>query len=151
MAGEDKMKKNFYLIVFSILMMIVIFPACSTVGPTDPDRTPKPKSMRVDYSRIQPVPFPEARDVVGVNWRYEPSQGGVFEMTKTAEDTYFVAGISIMTETVIQIWVVDLKMWNGTSMEVCKTIKVDGQELVASSIYGQIKFIYGNDGKIRQP
>jgi len=146
------MKAKNVLIIFAILAIAVSILSCvGAVGPTDPDRTPKPKSVRIDYSRVQPVPYPDGRDVVGMNWRYDPYQGGVIAMTKTGDDAFSISGISIMTETRVEIWIVDIRMWNGNSAEVCKSIKIDGQEFEVSSTYGHAFFIYGNDGKIRKP
>jgi len=142
--------KNFCLIVFAIIAMAVLFMSCGTVGPTDPDRIPKASSVRVDYLRVLPVPTPQAMDDPTLGWSYDPYQGGASNMTKIAEDSFSVSGISIMTETKIRIWVRDPRMWNGTSLEVCKALKIDGQELETGSIYGTITFIKGNDGKIRK-
>jgi hypothetical protein len=145
------MKAKNVLMICVILAMAVIFTACAQVGPTDPDRVPKSSNVRVEYLRVLPVPTPQAMDDPTLGWSYDSNQGGASNMTKIAEDSFSVSGISIMTETKIRIWVRDPRMWNGTSLEVCKTLKIDGQELEVGSIYGTITFIKGNDGKIRKP
>ena len=146
------MKKNF-LIVFAVILIAMSFFACDifTTSKIGKDTKPKPKTVTVDYARVLPVPNPNGMDAPGLNWSYDPYQGGVIIMTKAAEDNFTASGVSIMTETRITIFVIDGRMYNGSTAKVCKTLKIDGQELEIGSTYGQATFIYDNDGKVRKP
>ena len=137
--------KNFRMIVFMVLALIFVF-SCNQ-GLVAPDIKPKPKSVKVEYLRVQPVPLPEAMDDPTLNWEIE-SYSYNQNFTKTAEDSFTANGVLIKTETRIRIWVRDPRMWNGSSLQVRKIIKVDGQELVISLTYGEVAFVYRNDGTI---
>lgn len=135
------------LMIFAIVVIAIYLSFCGTVGPTDPDITPKSKSVTVDYARVLPVLNPEAMDITTLNWRFGNMEGGMADMSKTAENT-FSAGAFIKTETRIRIWVNDPRMWNGSSLVVRRILKVDGQELVITGTHGELTFIYHNDGRI---
>lgn len=138
--------------ISAILPMMMFFTACaSATGPDDPvDKTPHPKSVTVKYVQVLPLPNPEAADdIATLVWVYDPYQGDFSNMPKTAENTYQIGGVRIETETVIHIYVADPQEWNGSSNWVGKYIYIDGQELVVSSTYGEVKFKYGNDGIVK--
>lgn len=145
------MRAKSILIIFTIFVTAIFFSACDSAGPTDPDdpdTTPKSKSVKVEYSRVLPVPSPEGMDRASVGWVLEPYTY-VLPMTKASENNFVVNGVSIKTETRIRLWVVDPKMWDGISGDVCKTLKIDDQELVVNHTKGQVAFKYGNDGVVR--
>ena len=70
-------------------------------------------------------------------------------MPKIAEDTFQLNGVTIQTETPVTIRVYDAREYNGSSYEVCKILYIDDIELAVAYTYGQVKFIYGNDGSIK--
>ena len=71
------------------------------------------------------------------------------QMTRTSEaNSFIVENCTIKTERGITIQVNDYAMYNGTYL-VCKTLFVDGKELVTNKIYGEIRFVYKNDGTIK--
>jgi hypothetical protein len=109
-------------------------------------------TVTVDYTRVLPMPNPNGLDFPTLAWTYPPSYSNTAGLGKVANDNFTSALIPIRTETVIQIWVIDDKMHNGTTAFVCRTIKINGQTLdVGTTIYGQTSFILGNDGVVRKP
>ena len=142
--------KNLCLIVFAIFAMI-FFSCCvgAVTGPDNPnDKDPHPKSVLVKYVRVQPIPCPEAANLVTVVWTYGTYQGGTADMP-AASDGSFTAYAQIETETIITIYVADPQEWNGSAYWVCKYIYIDGIELAVNYTYGSVKFIYHNDGTVK--
>jgi hypothetical protein len=143
--------KNLGLVVCLIIMVsLFFFPSCGKVGgPNGPDdTTPHDKSVLVKYVRVQPIPYPEGMWDPDVQWTYGSFQGGSALMSPTSEENTFTASAAIQTETVITMYVDDIKEWNGSSYWVCKYIYIDGHELVVSSTYGKVKFKVHNDGTV---
>ncbi len=106
--------------------------------------------VTVDYSRVLPVPNPNGADFPVLDWTY-PNYVGNQGLAKVAEHDFTGPKVRLATETVIHMWVMDLKMDNGVTTKVCATIKVNGQLLdVGAALYGEAVFIIGNDGMVRK-
>ena len=106
-------------------------------------------NVTIDYARVPPIPNPNGLDFPWVTWVYGTTNG-TRSMAKVIDDVFTSPLIPIMTEVPVRIWVTDLKMDNGVTTRVCRTIKIDGQLLdVGATIYGEVTFIYGNDGIVR--
>jgi len=99
---------------------------------------------------VQPIPHPEATDLVSLSWEYGTFQGGYSDMPQISDDVFQLGGVKIKTETVITIYVSDAQEWDGGSLYlVRKDIYIDGQYIdVGSTLYGSVKIIYHNDGKV---
>jgi len=107
-------------------------------------------SVTVDYERVQPVPNPEGLDFPVLAWSNGGAHLATRGLAKVAEHAFTSPLVSILTETPIRMWIIDNKMHNGTTEKVCRTIKIDGKLIdVGTTIYGEAKFILGNDGVIR--
>jgi hypothetical protein len=141
--------KSLCVIVLSLFSLLFLF-ACGkdSTGPDNPDKTPHDKSVLVKYVRVQPIPYPEGGGNLSAEWTFGSLQGGSALMSPTSEDNTFTASAAIKTETIITIYVVDPKEWNGSTCWVCKYIYIDGHELVTSQTYGSIKFKVHNDGTV---
>ena len=108
-------------------------------------------SVTIDYSRVLPIPNPNGLDFPWVSWTYAGGNG-TRGMAKVVDDVFTSPNVAIPTETVITIWVTDLKMDNGVTTRVCRTIMVNGQLIdVGATIYGEATFIIGANGIIRRP
>jgi len=110
----------------------------------------QPVSVTVDYTRVLPMPNPSGLDFPTLAWSFAPNNQGTSAMGKLADDNFTSTFVSLRTETLITIWVIDNKMHNGVTAVVCRTIKINGQTLnVGTTIYGQATFTLGNDGIVR--
>jgi len=145
------MKKNF-LIVFAVILIVMSFFACDifTTSKIGKDTKPYPKTVTVDYAQVLPLPNPVPGAFKVVGWTKSAQEYNYTDLTYVS-DYNFTATISIMTESLVEIWVNDPEMYNGFTGEVAEDIEIDGQKLNASSLYGHAKFIYHNDGTITYP
>ena len=144
------MKAKNVLIVFAVILIAMSFFACDifTTSKIGKDTKPYPKNITVKYVRVQPIPSPSSPNLISLTWLFGSYQGGDGPMTLISDNEFQRGGVLIKTETVITICVTDPQEFNGSPCEVCKYIYIDGQELVVSYTYGQVKFIYHNDGKV---
>jgi len=110
----------------------------------------QPVTVTVDYTRVLPMPNPSGLDFPTLAWSFAPNTQGTSAMGKLADDNFTSTFVSLRTETVITMWVIDDKMHNGVTAVVCRTIKINGQTLnVGTTIYGHATFTLGNDGIVR--
>ena len=146
------MKAKNFLIVFAVILIAMSFFACDifTTSKIGKDTKPYPKTVTVDYAQVLPLPNPFLSTALRpLVWKIGENTQSVF-MTYVS-DYNFTATASIMTESLVEIWVNDPEMYNGFTGEVAEDIEIDGQKLNASSLYGHAKFIYHNDGTITYP
>lgn len=106
--------------------------------------------VTVDYVRVLPMPNPTGADFPVLDWTY-PNYVGNLGMAKVADNNFTSPQVRLATETVIHMWIVDDKMFNGTTSTVCATLKINGQLVdVGTATYGEALFIIGNNGVIRK-
>lgn len=106
--------------------------------------------VTVDYSRVLPLPNPNGADFPVLVWTY-PNYVGNLGMAKVSDNNFTSPQVHLNTETVIHMRVMDDKMFNGTTKDVCATLKINGQLVdVGTTLYGEALFIIGNNGVIRK-
>jgi len=148
------------LIVFVVLAMTAMFFSCGLItgpsdpndpdrpnDPHDPDTTPKSISVGVKYIRIEPW-YPESAEQVFLNWKHSSTQGSA-EMLKIAENTHFVDGISIKTETRITMGAEDWRKHGKVRKRFFICFKDKEIELIFNgSEYGEVVFVLHNNDTI---
>jgi hypothetical protein len=147
----DKKRISVFASVFILILATI---SCkSATGPDGVDNTPRLKTVPIKYVQVLPLQYPDARsDWISLSWGWGYYVGEAFLETMTAtgeENSFIVQACSVKTETAITIRVNDLAKYDGSSGVVCKAIYVDGKELVTNKVYGEIRFIYKNDGTIK--
>ena len=124
-----------------VLLIVFMFDCHKSV--TGPDRTPRPLNVTVKYIRIEPY-ITQPIEAMILSWDYGQFEGGACVMSKIAEGV-FTASALIKTEMSISMTVMD----NFKEGFVRKRIFINDQELIfQGSEYGNVAFIYHNDGTI---
>jgi len=89
-----------------------------------------------------------------VFWYYEHMEGLAAggPMSPAPAENSFLRSLSLPIEHVINIWISDPRMGPIEMLSVvCRSIYINGQEIIADSLYGTARFILGKDGIIRRP
>jgi hypothetical protein len=145
-------KKRFLWTAIIIFCVLSVFCKNAT-GPDGGGGGPKVVSVNVEYSRVPPIPNPDTlMTEVFLFLLWDPFQARQMQMIQATEDAFFIDQFPLKTETIYRMWVNDPKMADANflnSWQVRKTLKIDGQELGVSSLYGELRFIYQNDGTIK--
>ncbi|HSQ79051.1 MAG TPA: PEGA domain-containing protein [Candidatus Bathyarchaeia archaeon] len=106
--------------------------------------------VTVNYTQVTPLANPNGNNNMFLNWTYTGYVGNQGLANVSGFD-FTSPQVRLATETVITMWVVDDKEFNGTTSTVCAILKINGQLVdVGATVYGQATFIIGNNGVIRK-
>jgi hypothetical protein len=106
--------------------------------------------VTVDYTQVTPLANPNGNNNMFLNWTY-PGYVGNQGLANVSGFDFTSPQVRLATETIIHMWVVDDKEFNGTTSTVCAILKINGHLVdVGTTVYGEAVFILGNDGVVRK-